>query len=79
MAGCWAMARSSSSVLHSRPKLVDGAGRASTVATVTRARGSSFLRSLLVGLDAAALTVSWISAVVLVPTSTRSMLGPSSR
>ena len=44
-----------------------GAGRAAT------ARGSSFLRYLLVGLDAAALTLSWVVATVFVPTSARSM------
>jgi exopolysaccharide biosynthesis polyprenyl glycosylphosphotransferase len=38
-------------------------------------RGSGFLRYLLVGLDAAALTVSWVAATALVPTSARSAVG----
>jgi len=37
-----------------------------------RRRGSAFLRYLLVGLDAAALTVSWVIATALVSTSARS-------
>ena len=39
---------------------------------MARARGSSFLRYFLVGLDVAALTVSWVVATILVPTSARS-------
>ena len=35
-------------------------------------RGSSFLRYLLVGLDATALTLSWLTAIALVPNSGRS-------
>ena len=39
---------------------------------MTIARGSSFLRYFLVGLDVAALTVSWVIATMLVPPSARS-------
>lgn len=47
-------------------------GRRRATPTVTRARGSSFLRYFLVGLDVAALTVSWVIATMLVPPSARS-------
>jgi exopolysaccharide biosynthesis polyprenyl glycosylphosphotransferase len=46
--------------------------RAKPTPPVTMPRGSGFLRYLLVGLDAAALTVSWVIATALVPTSARS-------
>jgi exopolysaccharide biosynthesis polyprenyl glycosylphosphotransferase len=42
-------------------------------AFLTMSRGSSFLRYLLVGLDATALTLSWLTAIALVPNSGRSM------
>jgi len=48
-----------------------GRPRANPTPPVTMARGSSFLRYFLVGLDVAALTVSWVIATMLVPPSAR--------
>ena len=61
--------------LSSSAVLTDSGGpRAIGVGPLTMRRGSSFLRYLLVGCDAVALTLSWTIAVSLVSASERSML-----